>query len=103
LGAPPKQYMTNTKAMKKRSDTKKTSFLFDEPDIVFYKPYLYKLFCLGIRPTELRKILSHAPHRLVKRRIDATSYSNRNIISLTERGKELSRKLEEITGLLSPE
>jgi predicted transcriptional regulator len=39
----------------------------------------------------------------VKRRIDATSYPNRNMISLTRRGKELSRKLEEITGLLSPE
>jgi DNA-binding MarR family transcriptional regulator len=41
--------------------------------------------------------------KLVKRRIDATSYPNRNMISLTRRGKELSRKLEEITGLLSPE
>jgi len=41
--------------------------------------------------------------KLVKRRIDATRYPNRNMISLTRRGKELSRKLEEITGLLSPE
>jgi len=41
--------------------------------------------------------------KLVKRRIDATSYPNRNIISLTRRGKELSRKLKEITDLLSPE
>jgi len=40
---------------------------------------------------------------LVKRRIDATSYPNRNMISLTRRGKELSKKLEEITELLSPE
>jgi len=41
--------------------------------------------------------------KLIKRRIDATSYPNRNMISLTGRGKELSRKLEEITGLLNPE
>jgi len=41
--------------------------------------------------------------KLVKRRIDATSYPNRSIISLTGRGKKLSKKLEEITGLLSPE
>jgi len=41
--------------------------------------------------------------KLVKRRIDATSYPNRNMISLTRRGKELSKKLEEITELLSPE
>jgi len=31
------------------------------------------------------------------------SYLNKNTISLTRRGKELSRKLEEITELLSPE
>jgi len=40
---------------------------------------------------------------LIRNRIDTTSSPNRNIISLTRRGKELSRRLEEITGLLSPE
>jgi len=32
-----------------------------------------------------------------------TSYPSKNVISLTRRGKELSRKLEEITGPLNPE
>jgi len=41
--------------------------------------------------------------KLIKKTIDTTSYPNRNSISLTRRGKELSTKLEEITGLLSPE
>jgi len=31
------------------------------------------------------------------------SYLNKNTIFLTRRGKELSKKLEEIMGLLSPE
>jgi len=41
--------------------------------------------------------------KLVKKRIDTTSYPNRSIISLTRRGKELSRKLEEVIDLLSQE
>jgi len=32
-----------------------------------------------------------------------TSYPSKNVISLTRRGRELSKRLEEITDLLSPE
>jgi DNA-binding MarR family transcriptional regulator len=39
--------------------------------------------------------------KLVKRRIDRSTYPNKNLISLTTKGKKLSLKLEEITGLLT--
>ena len=39
--------------------------------------------------------------KLVKRRIDRSTYPNRNLISLTTRGKRLALKLKEITDLLT--
>jgi len=39
--------------------------------------------------------------KLVKRRIDKSSYPNRNLISLTTKGEKLALKLKEITNLLT--
>jgi DNA-binding MarR family transcriptional regulator len=39
--------------------------------------------------------------KLVKRRIDKSSYPNRNLISLTAKGKEMALKLKEITDILT--
>ena len=39
--------------------------------------------------------------KLVKRRIDRSTYPNKNLISLTTKGKKLALKLKEITDLLT--
>jgi len=39
--------------------------------------------------------------KLVKSRIDKSTYPNRNLISLTTKGKRLALKLKEITNLLT--